>query len=98
MYALEMHVTHGSELLPQNMVCFCPMPRFYVFILQINYISSHSTKHDGGDNIDAIGGGGDDENNDNDSFIQSCCSLSYDRSTASSKASSPQSAIWCLLF
>ena len=31
-------------------------------------------------------------------FILSFCSLSYDRSVASSKASSPQSAIQCFLF
>lgn len=29
------------------------------------------------------------------SFIHSLCGLSYDRSAASSKASSPLSAIWC---
>ena len=33
-----------------------------------------------------------------DSFLNSCCFLSYDRSTASSIASSPQIAIQCFLF
>jgi hypothetical protein len=32
------------------------------------------------------------------SFIHSFCSQSYDRSVSSSKASSPQGAIWCFLF
>jgi hypothetical protein len=32
------------------------------------------------------------------SWIHSFRSLSYDRSVASSKESSPQNAIWCLLF
>jgi hypothetical protein len=52
-------------------------------ILSVKFWHTHSLKENYGDIH---------------SFIHSFCSLSYDRSVASSKASSPQGAIKCFLF
>jgi hypothetical protein len=43
MYAVGVGITCGSKPLPSNMVCVCPVPHSYEFILQINFISSLSS-------------------------------------------------------